>query len=284
MHAEFSLQDSTVGILGLGLMGGSLALALRGHCRVLIGCDPDGRAVEAACRRNAVDLAGQDPAKLLSQADVIILAAPVTAILDLLAGMPSWRSNPCIVMDIGSTKQLIVDAMGGLPRRFDPIGGHPLCGKETLSFDNAEKDLYQGALFFLTPLERTTSRARCAASQIIEAVGAQMMILDAAEHDRILASTSHLPFLLSSALALAAPADVSSFAGPGFRSTSRLAGTPASMMLGVLQTNRANVLQALHALQSELAEIESALASEDFRRLEVILNEARAKYRAFIQS
>ncbi len=240
--------------------------------------------MEAACRQNAVDFAGQEPAKLLSVADVIILAAPVPAILDLLASMPSWLLNPCIIMDIGSTKQSIVAAMAGLPDRFDPIGGHPLCGKETLSFANAEKRLYEGAPFFLTPLERTTSRARSAAGQIIEAIGAKMMILGASEHDRILAFTSHLPFLLSSALALAAPADVSLFAGPGFKSTARLARTPSSMMLGILQTNRANVLQALHTLQAELAEVESILTAEDYPQLKAILDKARAKHRVLTQS
>jgi prephenate dehydrogenase len=117
-----------------------------------------------------------------------------------------------------------------------------------------------------------------AANQIIEAVGAKAVILDAAEHDRILASTSHLPFLLSSALACATPDDVASFIGPGFKSTSRLAGTSSSMMLGVLQSNRENVLNALHGLQNELADMESALAADDLSKLESILNEAQRKH------
>ena len=108
-------------------------------------------------------------------------------------------------------------------------------------------------------------------------------MLDAVEHDRILASTSHLPFLISSALALATPNDVAPFVGPGFKSTSRLAGTSSSMMLGVLQSNRENVLNALHEMQNQLAKIESALSSEDFKKLESILNEAQNKYQAFTQ-
>jgi prephenate dehydrogenase len=184
-------------------------------------------------------------------------------------------------MDLGSTKKLIVDAMFHLPERFDPIGGHPICGKEKLSLANAERTLYYAAPFLLTPLERTSSRALSAAHQIIEAIGAKANVLDAEEHDRILASTSHLPFLLSSALALATPQDVASFVGPGFKSVSRLAGTPSSMMLGVLQTNRENVLDALHALQAQLAEVETVLAAEDFSKLEFILNNGQGKYQAF---
>jgi prephenate dehydrogenase len=186
-------------------------------------------------------------------------------------------------MDMGSTKRLIVESMSHLPERFDPIGGHPICGKEKLSLANAERTLYFSAPFLLTPLERTSPRALSAAHQIIEAIGAKATILDATEHDRILASTSHLPFLLSSALALATSEDVSSFIGPGFKSTSRLAGTSSSMMLGVLQSNQENVLNALHELQNQLKEIESALSLEDFKKLEAILNEAQSKHQALTQ-
>jgi len=196
--------------------------------------------------------------------------------------LPTLTPNPCIVIDMGSTKKLIVESMSRLPERFDPIGGHPICGKEKLSLANAERTLYYAAPFILTPLERTSARAISAAHQIIEAIGAKAKVLDAVEHDRILAATSHLPFLISSALALATPQDVTPFVGPGFKSTSRLAGTPASMMMGVLQTNRENVLNALGEMQAELAQIESALSVEDFDKLESLLNEAQGKHQKFV--
>ena len=186
-------------------------------------------------------------------------------------------------MDLGSTKHLIVEAMSRLPERFDPIGGHPICGKEKLSLANAERTLYYAAPFLLTPLRRTSARALSAAHQIIEALGAKAKILDAVEHDRILASTSHLPFLISSALALSTSQDVASFIGPGFKSTSRLAGTPASMMLGVLQSNRENVLTMLQSMQNNLSEIEAALSAGDFSRLDSLLDEAQGKYQALTQ-
>lgn len=283
MEDGFSLQDATVAILGLGLMGGSLALALRKHCRAILGSDIDPVTVETACRRQIVDRADTDAAKVLAEADVVILATPVTAILALLDALPCLMPKPCIVMDTGSTKGAIVTAMARLPQRFDPIGGHPLCGKETLSIENAEEGLYQGAQFLLARLERTTARALSAARQIIAAIGAKPTLLDAAEHDRILAFTSHVPFLLASALALAAPCESAGFAGPGFRSTSRLAGTPSSMMLGVLQTNRENVLNALHRLRTELDGIESSLAAADLARLELVLDEAQSQHRRLVQ-
>ena len=280
---DFNLAESKIAIIGLGLMGGSLALGLRGKCAALYGIDPHLPTLELALSQHIVDYADSDPAKFLPEVDLIILSAPVPAILTLLEKLPTYTSKNCIVMDMGSTKKLIVDAMSRLPERFDPIGGHPICGKEKLSLANAERTLYYAAPFLLTPLERASPRALSAANQIIEAVGAKAIILDAVEHDRILASTSHLPFVLSSALALATPQDVASFVGPGFKSTSRLAGTSSSMMLGVLQSNRENVLNALHEMQKQLAEIETALSLKDYSMLEKILNDAQKKYHTFTQ-
>lgn len=280
---DFNLAESKIAIVGLGLMGGSLALGLRGKCAALFGCDPQRATLELALSQHIVDQAASDPAQFLPEVDLVILSAPVPAILTLLEQLPAYTPNPCIVMDLGSTKRLIVESMSHLPERFDPIGGHPICGKEKLSLANAERTLYYAAPFLLTPLERTSPRALSAAEQIIEALGAKAIVLDAVEHDRILASTSHLPFLLSSALALATPQDVASFLGPGFKSTSRLAGTSSSMMLGVLQSNRENVLNALHDLQNKIAEVESALTEKDFSKLESVLNEAQKKYQGFTQ-
>lgn len=264
-------------------MGGSLALALQGKCAALFGIDPHQATLELACRQHIVDAADSHPARLLPEADLVVLAAPVPAILSLLEQLPSLMPKPCIVLDLGSTKQLIVQSMARLPARFDPIGGHPICGKEKLSLANAERTLYDGGQFLLTPLERTTGRAFSAARQIIEAVGAKATVLDASEHDRILAATSHLPFLLASALTLAAPGEAALCIGPGFRSTSRLAGTSSSMMLGVLQSNRENVLHALHEFQTELAEIESAVSSDNFPQLELTLKKAQSRYHTLIQ-
>jgi len=280
---DFNLAESKIAIIGLGLMGGSLALGLRGKCAALYGIDPHQPTLELAISQRIVDYADSDPAKLLPEANLVILSAPVPAILTLLEKLPAYTSNPCIVMDLGSTKKLIVESMSRLPERFDPIGGHPICGKEKLSLANAERTLYYAAPFLLTPLKRTSKRALTAANQIIEALGAKGKIIDAVEHDRTLAATSHLPFLMASALALTTPEDFSSFVGTGFKSTSRVAGTSSSMMLGVLQSNRENVLNSLHGLQNELANIESALTSNDLTKLETILKEAQSKYQKLIQ-
>jgi prephenate dehydrogenase len=279
---HFFLAHSKIAIIGLGLMGSSLALALKGKCAALYGIDPHRATLELALSQQIVDYADSNPAKFLPEVELVILAAPVPAILTLLEQLPLFTSKPCIVMDLGSTKKSIVETMSRLPERFDPIGGHPICGKEKLSIANAERTLYYAAPFLLTPLKRTSPRALSAAHQIINAIGAKASMLDAAEHDCILASTSHLPFLLSAALALATPQDVASFVGPGFKSTSRLAGTSSSMMLGVLQSNRENVIEAVHCFRASLNEIETALKSSDDIQLQALLNSASARYTELI--
>ena len=276
-----ALRDATIGILGLGLMGGSLALSLKGKCKRLIGFDSHLPTLELALSKGIIDHAESDSANRLAELDLLILAVPVPAILNFLKQQTITNyHSPIIILDIGSTKRDITQAMSALPENFDPIGGHPICGKETLGLQNADASLYQNAPFIVTPLERTTQRAKSAAEQIITAIGANLIEMSAEDHDRTFAATSHLPFLLSSALAHATPQELAPFIGPGFRSTSRLAGTPAHMMLGILQSNRDNVLNAMQTFRNSLAEIESALQAEDYAELETLLNQARESHTA----
>ena len=138
MEDGFRLQDSKIAIIGLGLMGGSLALALKGKSAALYGIDSHPATLEHALTYQIVDEVDTKPAKLIPQADIIVLATPVPAIIELLNELPSLTQNPSIVLDLGSTKKDIVAAMSALPDWFDTIGGHPICGKEKLGLENAE--------------------------------------------------------------------------------------------------------------------------------------------------
>ena len=276
---DFSLKDANIAIVGLGLMGGSLALSLKERCRRLSAFDSHLPTLELARRQEIVHLADSDPAKALADADLVILACPVSAILDWLERLPEYIQHPCIVLDIGSSKRTIVAALETMPSNFDPIGGHPICGRERLSLANAERFLYRDAPFVLTPLSCTSEKARSVALQIVEALGAHPVWLDADAHDRTLAATSHLPYLISSALAGATTADAAPLIGPGFRSSARLAGTPSSMMLGVLLSNADNVLASIARFRRSLDAIESALVDEDRDALKAALDNARTQYR-----
>ena len=276
------LSSTRIAILGLGLMGGSLAMALRGQCALLLGCDPNPQAVQLALENKLVDQASTQAAKILPLADLIVLAAPVNAILSLLGKLEGLHPAKAIVLDLGSTKRLILAAMELLPARFDPIGGHPICGKEKPSLANAEPGLYKDAAFVLCRLERTTPRALHLAAQLVQAVGAYPLWMEAEEHDRWIASTSQLPYLLANALAQATPIEAASLVGPGFRSTSRLAGSFAPMMLDALQTNRQAVLSALQSYTATLARLSDCLKSGDAAALEEFLVASARKHAALL--
>jgi prephenate dehydrogenase len=273
-----SLSSTRIAILGLGLIGGSLALALRGKCAALLGIDPDPQTLELARQRQVVDAASNDPAELLPAADLVILAAPVRAILALLADLPAWHPGSPVVIDIGSTKSAIVAAMQALPERFDPLGGHPMCGKEKPGLQHAEAAIFQGAPFALTPLPRTSPSASALALELLQAIGARPLLIDHETHDQWVASTSHLPYLVSNALAFVTPLEAAPLVGSGFRSTTRLAPSSLPMMLDILATNRQHLLTALHNLQSHLSALETLLQSSDEPALHAALTSGAAHY------
>ncbi len=255
--------SAVVAIVGLGLIGGSLALALRGRCRRLIGIDHDPAVVRQALERNLADQVGSDPAVLLPQADLVIIAIPVRASLQLINNLPSLLPGHTLVMDVGSTKLAVMSALEALPGRFDVLGGHPLCGKETGTLANAEAGLFRQAVFALVPTDRTTSHARAMALELVSLVGARPFWVEAEQHDRWVAGTSHLPHLIATALALSTPPESGPLSGPGFRSTSRLAAGSAEMKTDMLVTNRQAVLEALSRYRQQLDALSDLLERSD---------------------
>ena len=269
--ADF-LRNLRIAIVGLGLMGGSCALALREKCAALLAVEPDENTRALALAQGVVDAVSASPEELLPAADVILLAAPVRTILQTLEALPRWHSGTAVIMDIGSTKQAIVEAMDALPSRFDPIGGHPMAGKAVSGLRHAEGDLCHGAPFALTPLPRTTARARRIAEAVVAAVGAVPLWMDAATHDRYAAAVSHAPYVISLALTLATAAEEATLAGPGFRSMTRLAISSPRMMADILQTNRFAVLGALQRFRGVLGILEAALEADDEAALRALLS------------
>jgi prephenate dehydrogenase len=278
-----SLSNCRIVILGLGLMGGSLALRLRGQCQKLLGCDPDPATLSLARQWDLADQVSDQPGNLLPQADLVILATPIREIITLLDRLPALHPGQAVVLDLGSTKNLIVQRMQALPARFDPLGGHPMCGKEHGGLANADPDLYQSAPFALTPMPRTTQRARDLAEQLARLVGANPLWLEAETHDRWVAATSHVPYLLANALAAITPLEARPLVGPGLRSTTRLAPSSWTMMHDILETNRPNILTGLQRFRRQIEELESLLASGDLQALEMLTAQGAGNYEALIQ-
>jgi prephenate dehydrogenase len=285
------LAGCQVAIWGLGLMGGSLALALRGKVAGLVGVDNDPAAVRLALQLGVVDKAILFSAQPAPQVEslaaalrgihLVILAAPVQAILHLLSKLPELISGKAVIMDIGSTKECIVKAMENLPERFDPVGGHPMCGKEQTSLQAAEADLFHSAPFALVRMERTSAKAQSLAEELVRAVGANALWMEAEVHDRWVAATSHVPFLLAEALVQSAPLEAAPLVGPGFRGTSRLAGSSPRMMVDILSTNRENIRTALGKVRAALDEYDRLLAREDYPALAELLQTGVERQRFF---
>jgi prephenate dehydrogenase len=276
----FALDHVTVGIVGLGLMGGSLALGLAGKCRRRIGLDSDPEADRKALEKNAVDEVALHLPDLVEKAELIVLAAPVRIILTILRELveiqpPKGKAR--VVIDIGSTKSEIMSAMDRLGPGYDPIGGHPICGREVQGIRFADPLLYRGAPFVLTPIPRTTSRALAVGRSLADALGAHVTELTAAEHDALVASTSHLPHLVAVALAQTARRlpSAAALVGPGFRDTTRLAASNLEMMTDILMTNRAHILQALEEYINRLEALAERVREGDEARLKILLAEGR---------
>ena len=278
------LADFKVAIVGLGVMGGSLALALDGSCKALYGVDSDQKTLALASELGILGRVGEDPIEILPLADVIILASPVSVIIEYLARLPDLLPDKAMVLDIGSTKAEIVRHMQALPPRFDPIGGHPMCGKEVNGLANADARLFQGATFAFTPLERTSPRARSMCSQLAAAIGAQSLWLTPETHDRWTAATSHFPYLLANSLAATTPIEAAPLVGAGFRSTARLAVSSPRMMRDILATNASDVLASIAGFKNRLEQIETLIRENNLDALEALFIEGADQHRALTSS
>lgn len=275
------LASLRVGIVGLGLMGGSLALALRGRVAALLAVERQGAVRQTALRDRIVDVAVESLAEL-PMVDLLVLAVPARAILHMLDRLPATHPDGCRVLDLGSTKGVITTAMDGLPPQFAAIGGHPMCGKETAGLTAAAADLYRDQTFILCPTLRVTTDLAADVLAIIAAVGAHPVWMDAADHDAAIAAVSHLPAVLSAALMRsAADEELWPVSASGFRDTARLAGTDPRMMLDILLTNRDAILAALACFESELAAARFALESADEEVLIEWLAAAQVTYAAY---
>ncbi len=285
------LKQARVCIVGLGLMGGSLGMALRAQraCRAVIGSDRTPAICQQAIALGAVDEATADIMSALPQADVVILATPVRAIIRLIADLGPRLRAGALLMDIGSTKTAIVEAMRSLPPHVEAVGGHPMCGKEKEGLAAAAAALYEGALFCLTPLERTRPEALSLAGEIVQAIGARPLVVEPQRHDAVVAAISHLPYLMAAALTITA-ADTADadplawqLASSGFRDTSRLAGSDIDMILDILLTNREHVARLAQQAASRLVSLATAIAAGDESALRSTLTPAQHTRRRLFQ-
>jgi prephenate dehydrogenase len=286
--AGLSLGSARVTIVGLGLMGASLAGALcacQQRPRSVVGVARREEIVDSALSQGLIDWGTTDLAEGVYQADVVVLATPVRVIMQQIAELGPLLTQGCLLMDLGSTKAEVVAEMARLPEQVQPLGGHPMCGKEVSGIEAADPTLYQGRTFILCPLPRTSEAALRLGQELAEAAGAHPLVLDAGRQDFLVATLSHLPYLLACALVSTAdtltspdPAAWEIVAG-GYRDTSRVAGSDVTMMLDILLTNRAEVCKAVETCQTQLERFANLLRADDDEALRAILSVIREKRR-----
>jgi prephenate dehydrogenase len=261
-------------VVGLGLMGGSLALALRERAAIITGIDMRPETRDFALKQGIVDHVTDDLRAGVADAETIILAAPVRVIIELLHNrIGSYLRSNTLVIDIGSTKHDICEAMGHLPIGVGAIGGHPMTGKETSGIESADGSIYHNRPFVLCSTRRTTPAARVRALALVEAVGAEAIEMEAPRHDRIVAGISHLPYMLSASLVATIAREAQQdeafwqLAAGGFRDTSRLAASDIKMMGDILSTNTRAVATLLAMFRVRMAEMETMLISGEHEKL-----------------
>lgn len=266
MLVEEPLFDR-LAILGLGLIGGSFALAAReqGLAREIVAFDPNVQALADASAAGIIEQGFNSARLAVDGADALVLAAPVRAIVALLAEVAPVLAPRTFVLDLGSTKRTIVAAMDSLPTHVRAVAGHPMAGKEHAGLAAAEAALFRGATFALCATARSDDAARQIAEQVVASVGARALWLSAEVHDEAVARVSHLPYLLAATLAhAAAPEGVArELAASGYRDTSRLAASDTSMMFDILLTNREPLLATLAQSRATLDRLIALLESGD---------------------
>jgi prephenate dehydrogenase len=271
---EFCFRRITV--VGLGLIGGSWALALkkRGFQGTITGCDAP-EVLDRAVAAGAIDASAEDVFDAVRDADLVLLAAPVGGILSLLMQIQHAVLPHALVTDVGSTKRLICerarDAFAHSPLF---LGGHPLAGKEVSGFENADAALLSGARYALTPLtpDHLDDPRVQGFSKLLEYIGAKPFVCDAASHDRAMAYLSHLPQLMATSLgSLVGERRAEEFlplelAGSGFRDVTRLAESPYAVWRDICLTNTENVQNALEALIEKLEALKLHLSDRELER------------------
>ena len=282
-----------VAILGLGLMGGSLGLALKsrqGAHATVHGYARRPETRKLALKLNAVDAVFDDPAKAVQGADVVVLCVPILAIPDLLAKCKSSLQRGCLVTDVGSTKAQTA-------ARIDPllqgtgavfVGSHPLAGSEQQGLDAARADLYEQAVVVVTPADGKTGPAVESLKRFWENLGASVQVMIPDQHDRIAARTSHLPHIVAALLSETVGRDgdlglIGKCCGPGFRDATRIAGGSPEVWHDIVQSNRECLVGELTEFKAALERVMSMVEKGNSDPLLKFFENGRSKRKQLIQ-
>jgi prephenate dehydrogenase len=272
-------------VIGLGLLGGSIALAV---LRTFAGVKTVGYSHRSTTRAKARQLAvateiADDIKMSISNADLVILATPISTFEKIFVEISDALPVGCIVTDVGSTKVLPHQwAARNLPGTVYYVGSHPIAGSEQRGVEFARDDLFEQSVCILTTTRKTNSQAVQALKKFWTKLGCRVKLMRPAEHDRIFAKVSHLPYITAAALINTSRPWELTFAGKGFMDTSRIASSPANIWADVLVTNANNVIRSIDKITAELRKLKKAIKSNDKKQIEKLLKAARSKRNSLI--
>jgi prephenate dehydrogenase len=275
-----------VAVLGLGLIGGSLALAASGRGDRVTGFDADPAAGELALERGAVAGVGASVQEAVDSAELALVCVPVTLLPAVAQAALASAPERCVVSDVGSTKRRLLEQVRD--RRF--VGGHPVCGSEARGVANARPDLFEGATWFLTPVAETDPDAHRLLHTFVAGLGARPVAIDPSAHDRLVALTSHLPHAVANVLVNQAGTgrvdghDPLAAVGGSFRDMTRVAGANPRIWVDIFLENRDALLDGLREHSRRTDELVRALEREDAGFVARWIAEASANRRRMLES
>ena len=260
----------TVAIVGTGLIGGALGMALRasGVVTRVLAYDADPWAARRAVERGAADAVASDP-RGLAAAQVVVVSTPLDRVAQTCLNLGPYLSPDAIVTDTGSVKAPVVRAVERAPHRVRFVGGHPMAGTEGQGIEDADPSFLQGRPYLLTPTGFTDREAVAQVADLVRAVGMVPVVMQPEVHDRLVALASHLPYLVSCAVLLAAASEPESLqvGGPTFREMGRVARNPVDLWEPIVEMNRDHLLHALSSFRAALDALERAVAEGRSRPL-----------------
>ena len=280
-------------IIGVGLIGGSLALALKraGAVGHVVGCGRGTRNLQRAAELGVIDEYTTNPAEAAAGADVVLLAVPLGANESVMTQLRPALGKTAILTDVGSAKRCVIEAarqvFGAVPSNF--VAGHPIAGNEQSGAEAAFDSLYQDHRVILTPTEETDADALARVRSMWQVAGAEVLTLDADHHDQVLAATSHLPHMLAYALVdtlgrLDEQTEIFRYAAGGFRDFTRIASSDPTMWHDICIANRDALLVALRRFQADLQDMTDAIERADSEVIREVFTRAKLTRDAHVGS
>ncbi|MDQ3587660.1 MAG: prephenate dehydrogenase/arogenate dehydrogenase family protein [Actinomycetota bacterium] len=275
-----------IAVLGVGLIGGSIGLAARAVGDEVVGFGRSSERLETARERGAIDLAARSLEDALHGVDACFCCGPVGALPAQVQAALDAAGEGCVVSDVGSAKAHVLGAIGD--ERF--VGGHPVAGAETSGVENARADLFQGAAWYLTPSERSSGVLLERLHRLVRSFGARPIALDAATHDRLLATVSHLPHVLANVLVAQAARTLAQEdeplprAGPSFRDATRVAGANTDVWTDIYLANRRVLAAEIDETVGRLQAVAASLRNADADSLSAWNDSAREDRRRLLEA